>query len=82
MNIFFKIIKIYFLLFTKIKRRETEKEMEEREDAEMRLKKAETDQLFFAYQQEKDRKRHHDAQALAELHLRQVVSYHNAINIT
>jgi len=58
-----------------MKRREAEKEMEEREDIEMRQRKHETDQLFLLYQQEKDKKRAEDAQALSDIHLKQVVSY-------
>ncbi len=57
-----------------MKRREAEKEMEERDDHEMRQKKAEADRLFLLYQQEKDKKRHENAQVLAELHLKQAVS--------
>ena len=48
--------------------------MEEREDTEMRQKKAETDQLFLLYQQEKDKKRQEDFHALSNFHLRQAVS--------
>ena len=59
-----------------MKRREAEKEMEERDDTEMRRRKAEADQLFLLYQQEKDKKRNQDAQVLSELHLKQAVSYH------
>jgi hypothetical protein len=60
-----------------MKRREAEKEMEERDEVEMRQKKAETDRLFLLYQQEKDKKRNQDAQALSEYHLKQAVRYHN-----
>jgi hypothetical protein len=63
-----------------MKRREAEKEMDERDDAEMRRRKAETDQLFLLYQQEKDKKRSQDAQALSELHLKQAVSFHKRLN--
>ena len=69
------------LLFTQsisihlqVKRREADREIQEREDAEMRRKKAETDQLFNLYQQEKDRQRHHDSQLLSNMHLKQAVS--------
>jgi hypothetical protein len=58
-----------------MKRREAEKEMEEREDIEMRQRKHETDQLFLLYQQEKDKKRAENAQALSDIHLKQVVSH-------
>ncbi|CAF0865431.1 unnamed protein product [Adineta steineri] len=54
-----------------MKRREAEKEMEERQEAEMNKKKEEADQLFHLYQQEKDKKRNQNARDLAELHLRQ-----------
>jgi len=64
-----------------MKRRDAEKEMEEREDAEMRRRKAEADRLFLIYQQEKDNKRNQDAHALAELHLKQAVSYQNRTKI-
>jgi hypothetical protein len=64
-----------------MKRRDAEKEMEEREDAEMRQRKAEADRLFLMYQQEKDNKRNQDAHALAELHLKQAVSYQNRTNM-
>ncbi len=64
-----------------MKRRDAEKEMEEREDAEMRQRKAEADRLFLIYQQEKDNKRNQDAHALAELHLKQAVSYQNRTNM-
>ncbi len=57
-----------------MKRREAEKEMEEREDIEMCKKKAETDQIFLLYQQEKNKKRSEDAQALSEYHLKQAVN--------
>lgn len=57
----------------KIKRRQVEKEIEEREDLEMREKKAETDKLFQLYQQEKDKKRRDDAQILSQTHLQQAV---------
>jgi hypothetical protein len=49
--------------------------MEEREDAEMRRKKDESDQLFLLYQQEKDKQRNQDAQKISEFHLKQAVSY-------
>lgn len=48
--------------------------MEEREDQEMRRRKAETDQLFLLYQQEKDKKRKEDAHVLSDLHLKQAVN--------
>ncbi|CAF1246249.1 unnamed protein product [Rotaria magnacalcarata] len=54
-----------------MKRREAEKEMDERDDAELRLRKAEADQLFLIYQQEKDKKRDEDAQAVSEHLLKQ-----------
>ncbi|CAF0867927.1 unnamed protein product [Rotaria sordida] len=54
-----------------MKRREAEKEMEQCEDIDMRQKKAEADQLFLLYQQEKDKKRNQNAQALADFHLKQ-----------
>jgi len=62
-----------------MKRREAEKEMEEREDIEIRQKKAETDQMFYLYQQEKDKKRNEDAQALADYHLKQAVNSYKKI---
>ncbi|CAF5150587.1 unnamed protein product, partial [Rotaria magnacalcarata] len=58
-----------------MKRREAEKEMDERDDAELRLRKAEADQLFLIYQQEKDKKRDEDAQAVSEHLLKQAVSH-------
>jgi hypothetical protein len=64
-----------------MKRRDAEKEMEERDDAEMRQRKAEADRVFLMYQQEKDNKRNQDAHALAELHLKQAVSYQNRTNM-
>jgi len=51
--------------------------MEEREDAEIRRKKEESDQLFLLYQQEKDKQRTQDAQAVSQIHLKQVVSLTN-----
>ncbi|CAF2716727.1 unnamed protein product [Rotaria sp. Silwood2] len=57
--------------FETMKRREAEREMEEREDAEMRRKKAESDRLFLLYQQEKEKQRAQDAQAISESHLQQ-----------
>jgi hypothetical protein len=57
-----------------MKRREAEKQMEEREDMEMRQRKYETDQLFLLYQQEKDKKRKENAQILSDSHLKQAVS--------
>jgi len=42
----------------------------------MREKKAETDKLFQIYQQEKDKKRRDDAQALSQTHLQQAVRIH------
>ncbi|CAF1224745.1 unnamed protein product [Rotaria sp. Silwood1] len=54
-----------------MKRREVEKEIEQRDDLEMRQKKAEADQLFLLYQQEKDKQRNQDAQALSEFQLKQ-----------
>lgn len=57
-----------------MKRREAEREIEEREDAEMRRKKGETDQLYNLYQQEKDKQRHQNAQQLSDMHLKQAVS--------
>ena len=57
-----------------MKRRETEREIEEREDAEMRRKKGETDQLYNLYQQEKDKQRHQNAHKLSDMHLKQAVS--------
>ncbi len=76
---FFRLeIKLIF----QMKRHETEKEMEEREDIEMRQKKAETDRLFLLYQQEKENKRDEAAQALSEFHLKQAVSYSKKTAIT
>jgi len=49
--------------------------MEEREDAEIRRKKEEADQLFLLYQQEKEKQRNQDAQAISQIHLKQAVSY-------
>ena len=40
----------------------------------MRRKKAETDQLYHMYQQEKDKQRRQDAQNLSIMHLKQTVS--------
>ncbi len=59
-----------------IKRREAEKEMLEREEAELQRKKDASDQLFLSYQQEKDKQRNQDAQAISQIHLRQVVRFH------
>ena len=56
-----------------VKRRQAQKEIDEREEAEMRQKKAETDQLYQMYQQEKDRQRRQDAQTLSNLHVKQAV---------
>lgn len=64
----------FFFLF-KIKRRDIEKDMQQREDNEMRQRKDEADQLFNLYQQEKYKKRAQDAQMLSECHLRQAVSH-------
>lgn len=41
----------------------------------MRQKKAETDQLYHMYQQEKDKQRRQDAQTLSNLHLKQAVHH-------
>jgi hypothetical protein len=49
--------------------------MEEREDAEIRRKKEEADQLFLLYQQEKEKQRNQDAQTISQIHLKQAVSY-------
>lgn len=58
-----------------MKRREVEREMDEREDAEIRRKKAESDQLFLMYQQEKEKQRAQDAQTVSAFHLKQSVSF-------
>ena len=52
-----------------------ERNVEEHEDAEMNKKTTEADQLFFQYQQEKDRKRRQNAQGLSQFHLGQAVSH-------
>ncbi|CAF3177893.1 unnamed protein product [Rotaria socialis] len=57
--------------FETTKRREVEREMEEREDVEIRRKKAEADRLFLLYQQEKDKQRHEDALVTSQYHLKQ-----------
>jgi hypothetical protein len=49
--------------------------MEEREDAEMRRRNAESDRLFLLYEQEKERQRIEDIQKLSQFHLKQIVSY-------
>ncbi|CAF1194855.1 unnamed protein product, partial [Adineta ricciae] len=54
-----------------MKRREAEKEMEQRAEAEINKKKGEADQQFLLYQQEKDKKRSQDAHELSQLHLQQ-----------
>ena len=61
-------------VFEKIKRRAVEREMEEREDAEMRRQKAESDRLFLLYQQEKEKQHLQDVQAISEYRLKQAVS--------
>lgn len=48
--------------------------MDEREDAELRRKKAQSDELFLLYQQEKQKQRMLDAQVIAEYRLKQAVS--------
>ncbi len=58
-----------------MKRRETQRQMEEREDAEMRRRNAESDRLFLLYEQEKERQRIEDIQKLSQFHLKQIVSY-------
>jgi hypothetical protein len=58
-----------------MKRREVERTIEQREDAEMRRKTEETGRLFTLYQQEKERQRNLDAQATSIFHLKQAVSY-------
>jgi len=58
-----------------LKRRETERQMEGREDAEMRRRRAESDRLFLLYQQEKERQRIQDIQKLSQFHLKQAVSF-------
>jgi hypothetical protein len=50
--------------------------MLEREEAELQRKKDASDQLFLSYQQEKQKQRNQDAQAISQIHLRQVVSFH------
>jgi hypothetical protein len=50
--------------------------MLEREEAELQRKKDASDQLFLSYQQEKDKQRNQDAQAISQIHLRQVVRFH------
>lgn len=74
MNIF-AIISLYLLNRSfKMKRREVEKAAEEREDADARQKKAEADELYNVYQEEKNRKRAQEAQALTNHLLKQAVS--------
>jgi hypothetical protein len=58
-----------------MKRNAAEREMEEREEADMRQKKAEADRLFLLYQNEKEKQRNLDAQAVSDSHLKQVVSW-------
>lgn len=65
-----------------MKRREAEKEMEERQDEEIRRRKAETDRLFLLYQQEKDKKRKEDAHAISDLHLKQAVGHSIAFSLS
>ncbi len=48
--------------------------MAEREEADLQRKKDESDRLFLLYQQEKQKQRDQDAQAISQTHLRQVVS--------
>ncbi|CAF1561345.1 unnamed protein product [Didymodactylos carnosus] len=62
--------------YESMKRQEAEKEMEEREEAEMRRKKAEADQLFRLYQQEKEKQRTANSSELAKYHTKQAVSSH------
>jgi hypothetical protein len=57
-----------------LKRRETQRQIEQREDAEMRRRNAESDRLFLLYEQEKERQRIQDIQKLSEFHLKQIVS--------
>lgn len=64
-----------------MKRREAEKEMEQRAEAEINKKKAEADQQFLLYQQEKDRKRSQDAHEVAQLHLKQAVSSYQSAQL-
>ena len=48
--------------------------MDERDDAEMRRKKAEADELFLLYQHEKEKQRTQDAETISKHHLKQAVS--------
>ena len=47
--------------------------MEEREEADIRKKKAESDRLFHLYQQEKEKQRLQDAQTTSQFHIKQIV---------
>ncbi len=57
-----------------MKRREAEHEMEQREEEDMRRQKAESDRLFLLYQEEKEKQRLQDAQAVSQFRLKQSVS--------
>lgn len=61
-----------------MKRRAAEKEIEEREDANIRRKKEESDRLYSLYLEEKQRQRQQDAQANSQSHLKQIVRRTNA----
>ncbi|UJR26116.1 hypothetical protein I4U23_007462 [Adineta vaga] len=54
-----------------LKRREFEQGMEEREDTELRRRKAQTDHLFRLYQQEKERERAQNVQLLSKFQTKQ-----------
>lgn len=58
-----------------MKRRQVEREMDEREEAEMRRKKEEADRLFLLYQREKDKQRAENSQNTSQYHLKQIVSF-------
>lgn len=56
-----------------MKRRAAEKEIEEREDADIRRKKEESDRLYSLYLEEKQRQRQQAAQTNSQSHLKQIV---------
>lgn len=55
--------------------------MEERDDVELRKRKAESDRLFLLYQKEKERQRNQDAQTLSQIQLKQAVSNFKSIQL-
>jgi hypothetical protein len=58
-----------------MKRLETERDIEERDNMEMYRKQAETDRLFYIYQEEKEKQRLQNAQTMSQQYLKQAVSH-------